>query len=82
MLPVFTAAQGAYLPSLLLLGECMRERGGRVQQRKREGAKRWEKIKLESLKKREEEMGIVASMKREDERMRGSSVERRCRDSG
>lgn len=78
MLPVFTAARAAYLPSLLpLLLPGLR--GGEklyVERAKRQGGKDGK------LEREKEEMEAVVDMSRE--RMKGwegSSVERRCGDS-
>lgn len=79
MLPVFTTAKVAYLPSLLLPGERRRWRGETVRA-KDEG-------KIKSGEARREEMGTVACVNRERmkrwrwdiRRTGGSSVERRCK---
>lgn len=73
MLPVFTAAQGAYLPSLLLPGERRRERGERDLQREREGGERSKRqggkifgvgeVKKKRGDGRGEEMGVAAGRK-------------------
>lgn len=65
MLPVFTTAQGAYLPSLLLPGERRRERGERDQREKRRGLKDGQRWSWRAARRGgREEMGIVAGISR------------------
>lgn len=64
MLPVFTAAQGAYLPSLLLSGERRRERGERGEELKDGG-----KDRSGGLEKKRGDRRIVGGMSRQ--RMEG-----------